>query len=107
MSAPELGFDLSINLGNVLTIVGAVGAIVWKASSFEHRLEAADQLRLEEDKARTKEIAEIKTAINEMKSVVTIVAVQKNEIDNLRAQQAEDRRATNERMVRLESRAHE
>jgi hypothetical protein len=102
MSDPQFSFDLSVNLGNVITIVGAVGAIVWKASSFESRLEKSDALRIEEEKNRTQEIAEIKQAINEMKSVVTIVAVQKERLDNQAAQVTEDRRAYNERVARLE-----
>lgn len=103
MSAPpELGFDLSINLGNVMTMAGAIAAIVWKASSFEGRLDKADALRIEEEKNRTHELTEIKNAISEMKGVVTIVAVQKERIDNQSAMIAEDRRASNDRLARLE-----
>jgi|SRR5215475_7685132 len=100
--ASELGFDLSVNLGNLITIIGAVGAIVWKASTFETKLEKSEALRLEQEERRTGEITEIKLAINEMKSVVTIVAVQKERMDNQAATIIADKQATNDRVTRLE-----
>lgn len=107
--AADLGFDLSVNLGNVLTIAAAVVAVVYKASTMEAKLELSDQRRVQSDKnrdvaekRRDEEITEIKNALVEMKGVVTTVAVQKERMDNQAALMAEDKRACNDRIVRLE-----
>ncbi len=53
-------------------------------------------------KNQGKEITEIKNTLIKMEGVVTTVAVQKERIDNQAAIMAENSRATNERMARVE-----
>ena|SRR5215468_232154 len=91
-------FDLSINLGNIvsalLAVSGAVTAIIWRASRVELKFEMIGN-------QQAAEIKEIKLAVDKLEGVVQLVAVQKDQIQTIRDTQMQNTRRTDETFTRI------
>lgn len=79
--------DWTISFGSILTLI----TIAFAAGGFYFST-----------KNQSQEITEIKNTLVKMEGVVTTVAVQKERIDNQAAMITEDKRATNDRISRIE-----